>query len=145
MWNVDQTIMDHSTSDERNFPSVIARSSEQAYIHPAITVLKKWQIPFLMLCVMCYVPNSIDITSMPQRPLECAQTNERKMLHFLSLQNFELCDSFTLLHHSPSAKFSACFLAFISTLYCNNIDAADAAADFSLLFILGYDRTITSI
>lgn len=79
------------------------------------------------------------------KTIRVRSNEQRKMLHFLSLQNFELCDSFTLLHHSPSAKFSACFLAFISTLYCNNIDAADAAADFSLLFILGYDRTITSI
>lgn len=113
----------------------------------------KWQkgifleVKFLMLFPMSNT-NSFCSTAHTHKKIPTAHQKkiERKMfIHAIEklgwkwcLQNFELCYSFTLVHHSIG-KVSAhsCFLA----LRCNNI----AGADFFLHFILGYDRAITSI
>lgn len=124
---------------------------------PKINIQK---MPFLMVSQLyVMVPNSTDITQpLPQRLLESVwETSERRDAPFSRLQNFELCSSFMLFLHSIGKKFlGTCFLASVYILYiytyfkraqcCNN--NTGVVADFSLSglhFILGYDRTITSI
>lgn len=76
----------------------------------------KQRLPFLMVFYVI-VPNSIDIIAPCLKltiRMRTRNVNKLRCSIFLVLQNFELCYSFTLFHHSIGKKFlCTCFLTIL--------------------------------